>query len=296
MDNKQQTYRRQRGDRRDGRLLRSLAPFYRFTPFIMKTRGDASNYFKDRADIAAAEAYIRQVRSEGYNGIGMLHFFLACYVRCVSQFPALNRFVSGYRLYARNNIEVVMTVKKKLSVDSGETTFKVILAPTDDIRIIYEKMRVEIEKIKADTEDNSTEKVAGTLIRLPRLLLRAAIRFVGWLDYHGWAPQMLLDASPFHGSLVITDLGSLGIGTIYHHLYNFGNIPLFLSFGAKYREFEVERDGNVVEHRYIDYSIVTDERICDGYYYANAFRHMKYYLRNPKLLDQPPETVERDVD
>lgn len=295
-DMRRKNYKRRRGDRKDGRLLRSLNPFYTFIPFIMKERHDATNYIKEQAEISATEEYLRQLRNEGYKGIGMLHFFIAAYVRIVAKYPALNRFIAGQRIYARNNIVVIMTIKKELSIESGEAEVKVVFEPTDGIKEVYEKISAEIESIRAQGDDNSTERVARILQKMPRFLLRAAIRFFGWLDYHGWLPTYLTDVSPFHGSLVVTDLGSIGIPPVFHHLYNFGNIPMFLAFGIKRRAYELNADGTVSAKKYIDYTLATDERICDGYYYAQAIRYFRLFLRNPKLLGKPPKEVVEDVD
>lgn len=295
-DLRRKKYKRRRGDRKDGRLLRSLDPIYSFIPFIMKERHDATNYIKEQAEINATEEYLRQLRKEGYKGIGMLHFFIAAYVRILTKYPALNRFISGQRIYARNSIIVIMTIKKQLSIESGEAEIKVVLEPTDGIKEVYKKITAEIDKVKAEGDDNSTEKVARILQIMPRFLLRTAIRFFGWLDYHGWLPTYLINVSPFHGSLVVTDLGSIGITPVFHHLYNFGNIPMFLAFGIKRRANELNSDGTVTLKKYIDYTLATDERICDGYYYAQAIRYFRLFLKNPKMLEEPPETVVDDVD
>jgi hypothetical protein len=289
-------YKRRFGDRKDGRLVRSLAAFYKFTPFIMKTRNDASNYFLDTVEVTETDRWLRQKRAEGCKGLGMLHLFIATYVRAVSQMPALNRFIGGQRIYSRDDvIEVVMTVKRSLTTDATETTIKVVFDPADTIFDVYRKMNAAIDEIKADNEGNNTEQVAETLMKLPRLLLKFAIWVLNLLDYFGWLPQALLNASPFHGSMIITDMGSLGIPPIYHHLYNFGNLPVFLAFGVKRRVVELDSQYQAVERKYIDFTAVLDERIVDGHYYATAFKHMKYYIRNPQLLEQPPEKVEKDV-
>lgn len=288
-------YKRRFGDRKDGRLLRSLAPFYKFTPFIMKTRNDASNHFRGSVDVSAIDHYSREKRLEGYKGLGPLHIFIAAYIRTISQRPAINRFVSGQHIFARNNIEIVMTVKRALTADATETTIKVEFSPTDTVFDVYYKMDAAIRVIKNGEAENNTEQIAGILFKFPRLMLRFIISTLSAMDYFGLLPQALVNASPFHGSMIITDLGSLGIPPIYHHLYNFGNLPVFISFGAKRRITELDRSGQAVQRKYLDYLVVTDERICDGYYYASAFKCMKQYLCNPKLLELPPEHVEQDV-
>lgn len=289
------TRKKRLGDRKEGRRLRSLDAIYSFVPFIMKTRGDASNYFSASFDVAAAEKYIRMKRDNGFKGFGILHIIIASFIRTASQYPGINRFVSGKRVFARDCIEIVMTIKKKMSSESGEAEFKVKFQPTDTIDTVYEKISEAVEKIRNDVEP-STEKVASFLCKLPRPFLSFAIGVIEWFDYHGWLPMSLLDASPFHGSLVITDLGSLGIPPVFHHLYNFGNAPVFIAFGAKRRAYELDAEGQVVEKKYLDYTAVTDERICDGYYFAMAFKYMNYCLRNPDVLDEAPDKVIEDVD
>ena len=283
------------GDRRDGRLLRSLDPFYKFIPYIMVQKNDACNQFDDSAEITETDRWLREKRKEGYKSLGYLHLFIAAYVRLVSQRPAINRFIAGRRIFARNNIEVVLTVRRGMTAEAGETTIKVVFDPYDTVFDVYHKMTEKIDEIKYGEEDNNTEQVASALTKLPRFVLRFAIWILKVMDYFGLIPQSLLDASPFHGSMIITDLGSLGIPPVYHHIYNFGNLPVFVAFGAKRREMELDKTGAPVERKYMDYTVVSDERICDGYYFATAFKYFKYYLRNPELLETPPETVEEDV-
>ena len=160
---------------------------------------------------------------------------------------------------------------------------------------VYRKMNEKIDEIKYGGEDNNTEQVAGALLKLPRFLLRFAIGCLRVMDYFGIIPQKLLDASPFHGSMIITDMGSLGIPPIYHHLYNFGNLPMFIAFGAKRKAVELDREGKAVERKYIDFMAVMDERVCDGYYYASSFKYMKMFMHNPSLLEVPPENVVEDL-
>ena len=149
--------------------------------------------------------------------------------------------------------------------------------------------------LRSGGEDNNTEQVAGALLKLPRFLLRFAIGCLRVMDYFGIIPQKLLDASPFHGSMIITDMGSLGIPPIYHHLYNFGTLPMFIAFGAKRKAVELDREGKAVERKYIDFMAVMDERVCDGYYYASSFKYMKMFMHNPSLLEVPPENVVEDL-
>ena len=288
-------YRRRIGDRKDGRLLRSFPAYNKFTPFVMRHRNDACNYFSDKVEVTEIDRWLRAKRAEGYAGMGMLHLFIAAYIRTVTVFPGINRFVAGQRIYARNCIEFVMTVKKGMTIDAEETTIKVKFEPTDTIFDVYRKLNVAVDEVKANEENNGTDKFAEAFIKLPRFLLNACIGVIKGLDYLGWLPQSIVDISPFHGSLIITDLGSLGIPPVFHHIYNLGNFPVFLAFGAKYRALELDLDGRPVERKYIDFRVTADERTTDGFYLAHALKQLKYYLRNPAILEAPPEKVEQDI-
>lgn len=287
--------RRRAGDRRDGRLLRSLPAFSKFIPYVMPTRNDALNYYEESMEVSAVDKRLRQLRVEGYKGMGMLHFIIAAYIRLISMLPAVNRFVVGRRIFARNGIEVVMTVKRSLSVDATETTIKVKFEPTDTIFDVYRKMNEKIEEIKADDGNNNTEDVAEALCRLPRFILRFAIAVLRVMDYFGWIPDSLLDASPFHGSMIITDLGSLRIGPVFHHIYNFGTLPAFIAFGAKRHAYEINRRGEVVDNKYVDFKFTIDERIADGHYFAQLFQAFKYIFQHPQIVEAPPSRVIEDV-
>ena len=289
------TYKRRFGDRKDGRLIRSLPAFNKFIPYIMPTRNDATNYFEHSFEVSDVDRHLRQLRVDGYKGIGILHFTIAAYIRAVSMLPGINRFVSGRRIYARDGIEVIMAVKRGMSIDASETMIKVYFEPTDTIFDVYRKLNEKIDEVKANDGNNNTEDVAETLGRMPRPILRAAIGLIRIMDYFGWLPQSLLDASPFHGSMIITDLGSLRIAPVFHHIYNIGNLPVFIAFGAKRIAYELDRHGNMVENKYVDIKFSLDERIADGHYFAQFFQAYQYIFKHPEILDSPPSRVIEDI-
>lgn len=288
-------YKRRFGDRKEGRLLRSLPAFAKFVPFIMPTRNDACNQYEESFEVSDVDRRLRKLRVDGYKGIGILHFIIAAYIRGVSMLPGMNRFIVGRRIYARDNIEVVMTVKRSLAIDATETTIKVVFEPTDTIFDVYRKMSEKIDEIKTVEGNNNTEDVAEAMSKAPRFLLRFALTILRIMDYFGWLPQSLLDASPFHGSMIITDLGSLRIGPIYHHIYNFGTLPVFISFGAKRHAYELDRHGNMVDRKYVDCKFVMDERTVDGHYYAQFLQAFRYICQHPEIVETPPSKVVEDV-
>jgi len=288
--------KRRFGDRREGRRLRKLDPYTAMKPFIMKEKSDASNYFSEVVEVSEIERFLRKKRLEGYPGMGMLHIFIATFIRTAAQYPAINRFCSGQRIFSRENVEFLMTIKKQMRTDVGETTIKASFDRSATISDVYSKLNNEISKVKNEGEETGTDKIAFALMKLPRVILRFTVLFLELLDYFGKLPKSIIDVSPFHGSVIITDLGSIGLPAIYHHLYNFGNLPIFIALGAKKKVHELNSAGEVVIKKYVDLKLVVDERICDGFYFSQAFKVFKSLLKNPHALDIPPEIIVDDIE
>ncbi len=285
------------GDRIDGRKIRTLAPMAQITAYFQWERNICSNFFEESFEITNVDRYIRQKRREGLTDFGITHVLLAAYVRGIAKYPQLNRFINGQKVYSRGeDIQYCMVIKKEMSVDSPDTSIKVHLNPRDTAKDVYEKLNAAIESVKATKElDSNLDSLIALLNLIPSVVLKFTVWFLKLLDYFGLLPKFLLELSPFHGSLFFTSMGSLGIPPIYHHLYDFGNLPAFGAFGCKRRAVEVLEDGTIVPRKYIDVKFVLDERIVDGYYYATFFKYYRRLLRNPEILDQPPETIAQDI-
>ena len=285
------------GDRKDGRKIRTLAPMAQITMYFQWERNICSNLFEESFEITHIDRYIRQKRREGLTDFGITHVLLAAYVRGVAKYPQLNRFISGQKVFSRgDDIQYCMVIKKEMTVESPDTSIKVHLTPRDTAEDVYRKLNAAVEKVKATQElDQGIDNLIGYLNLIPGLLLKFVVWLLKLLDYFGLLPTFLTELSPFHGSLFFTSMGSLGIPPIYHHLYDFGNIPVFGAFGMKRKALEVLEDGSVVQKKYVDVKFVLDERICDGYYYATFFKYYKRLLAHPEVLDNPPETVVQDI-
>jgi hypothetical protein len=255
------------------------------------------NLFEESFEITNIERYIRQKRREGMTSFGLMHVLLASYCRALCKYPALNRFIAGQKIYTHgNDVQFCLTVKKEMTSTSPETVIKVHLSPTDTAEDVYNKLNKEIENVKNTPLDSSFDNTAGALTLVPGVVLKFLVWLLKTLDYFGLLPAFLLEISPFHGSVFFTSMGSLGIPPIYHHLYNFGNLPVFGSFGCKRRTVEVQEDGSLVLRKYVDFKYTMDERIVDGFYYASFFKHYKRILLHPEILDTPPTEINRDID
>ena len=289
-------YHRTWGDRSDGRRVRTINGMSVVANYIMPNRNGASNSIQDTVEITNIERYIHKKRKEGFENFGITHVFLAAYVRCIAKYPGCNRFLSGQRVYQRDDdIQFTMAIKKDMSTEASDTMIKLHLTQTDTSKEVYEKFNKVYEEVKNTPLDSSFDHVASLLASLPGLLLKFVVWFLKVMDYFGKIPKFLLEVSPFHASVIFTSMGSLGIPPIVHHLYDFGNLPVFVAFGRKYRKVELDLTGKPVTHRYVDFVLNCDERTVDGFYYATVLKYFQKLLRNPEVLDEQPEEIKWDI-
>ena len=276
------------------RRVRTASPMLVITSYIMKTRVGSQNMIADKLKIDNVDKYIKEKQAEGYKNISYMHVLIAAYIRTVSQRPALNRFIRGQRMYTRRNVEISLTIKKQMNLESPDTVVKVTLPPDATAVDVYEKLNRVVTDYR-ESPGGDFDNTAKVLSYIPGLVLKFSIWYLNLLDYFGLLPSFLTGVSPFHCSFFITSMGSLGIPAIYHHLYDFGTCPVFCSFGTKKREYSLSDDGTVNKDKYIDVTFVLDERICDGYYYASSLRMIKSLIKNPWQLDVPPEQIVSDI-
>lgn len=282
--------------KKEGRRIKSLQPMNVAAVYFMPTRNGASNKFSCSIDITKTNEYIHQKRLEGNKGLGIMHIMLAAYVQTVAKYPGINRYIRGQKVYSRNSIDMCLTIKKELSLNADETVIKISAAPDDTLFDIYSSTEEAVKLNRLRDNENGVDRISAILKFIPGLVLKTAVWSLKVMDYFGLLPHVLVNASPFHGSMFITNMGSLGIPPVYHHLYDFGNIPIFFSVGMKRTENVLNSDGSVEKRKYVDITVVCDERICDGHYYAAAFKLLKRYMENAWLLEKPPAVVNRDID
>lgn len=271
------------GLRSDGRKIKTIDPLFKIIPNIMMERSDAHVYFKQDIPLRQMDEYINKKAEEGIR-LSYMDIVYATLVRILAERPSLNRFTVNGVLYARNKIQVSLAIKKNLTDDGEETNLKLDFDGTETIFEVRDKLQSAIEENKKQETQNNTDGFVKVLGKIPYGIVRKAIKFFKWMDKHGMLPKSIIDLSPFHTSVYLTNVGSLGIDTIYHHLYNFGTTSLFFAMGKKKKSYIYE-DDEIREEKCITVAFVGDERICDGYYYANSFKQLSKYLKKPELLE-----------
>lgn len=288
-------YRLRFGDRLDGRRVRNMPVMSKVTPYFMMNRLGRMNFLSETVEISRMDQYIREKRNQGLKHFGITHVIVAAYVRLMADMPEVNRFVAGQRIYHRFDASLNMIVKKEMSKDSPDSSIKVYFDLKDTAKDVYEKFDAALDTARSEGVANGFDAATHILDYLPSFVMAFFGILVRVLDYVGLLPIVLERVSPFHGSLFITSMGSLGIPPVYHHLYDFGTVPVFIAFGHKYTKYELNKNGDQVTRKYLDIKVSCDEGICDGFYYAAAVKKLLSYMTHPEKLDVPPEKVVEDV-
>ena len=227
-------YKKMPGDRKDGWKLRNVPLFFTVVPFIMRTRLDSQNYYEETLDVEPMMDFLK-AHKEDMPNISMMTIFVAAMVRMISQRPALNRFVVHNKLYAHNSITISIAIKRTMSDDGEETMIKPSFDPRDTLQDVQRRLDEAIAEAINHEEGTGIDGVAGLLGKLPAWLFRFAVSMIHFLDNRGWLPQKLVQASPWHCSAMYTNVGSLGIGPIYHHLTELGTYSTFIAMGKRER-------------------------------------------------------------
>ena len=291
--NKFKYYKWSFGDRYDGWRVKKIDTVFRVIPYFLRTRMDAQNFFEEKLVIDDLEEFIKK-HKEDIPDLSIMHIIIAALVRLFAQRPNLNRFVIWNKIFARNHLNVSIAVKRSLSDDGEETLIKPFFMPTDTLYDVVNKVKAELDNNQKTGQKNGSDAVAGFIGKLPDFLLRFVVFVLLWMDKVGIMPKIINKVSPWRCSIFLTNIGSIGVESIYHHLYEFGTCSIFVAMGRKSKENIIDKEGNIESQKSIMLKFVLDERVCDGFYYASSMRTLNKILANPEILLTPPTKVNID--
>lgn len=284
------------GKRPDGRVIKNLDPMQQIMPYVMKTRTDSMNMYEDTFPCDVWDSYIKEKEAEGIK-MSYMHIFIAGIVRIMALRPQLNRFIMNGKIYARPKIWVSFVVHPTLKDGSTGTTIKLCFDGTENILEIAEIINEAIAKETVNRKgENDFDKLLRFLMKvIPGPCIKFVINTLMWMDKHNIMPKAIVELSPFHTSFFITNLKSLGINHIYHHTYEFGTTGLFFAMG-KEKVIPVIKRGEIVHEKHMGFGLVSDERFCDGLYFAMSLRLLRKLLRDPKILEKSLDKKTEDVE
>ena len=277
-----ETYKKRRGDRKDGRLLRELDSLHFVTGIIYPNRCDNEAYISVKVDLTAMNAYLAKKNAEEKD----FHVIVAALVKTITLRPKLNRFILNSNFYQRNEVSAAFVVKKQFSDKGAEALAFLHGKERDTVEDVHAYIRQQVTECRSDKVDASTAGM-DMFNKMPRWMGQAIVRFLMFLDRHGWVPADLIATDPYYSSVVISNLGSIKLKCGYHHLTNWGTCSLFCIIGEKKKSPFINEDGTVSMRETLELGLTIDERLADGYYYSKSVRLLEYLLTHPEELEKP---------
>ena len=279
--------KRRFGDRKDGTQVRDLDGLHFIMPIIYPKRCDNEAYISERIDLTNIMAYIEK-KNAGNPAYHYTFFEMiaAAFLKTVYLRPKMNRFITNRTLFQRNYLSTAFMVKKQYADDGAEGIAFIYADGDTTMDSIHEKIRKTVQEQKKGGNDQSSDMM-DLFVKAPHFLSRTIVRFICFLDRHGWVPKFLIETDPNYSSVFLTNLGSIKLKSGYHHLSNWGTNSLFVVVGEKKKRYFMDDNGESVLRESVDIGLTVDERIADGYYYSKSIRLLKKLLENPELLEKP---------
>ena len=275
------------GDRPDGVLLRDLDSLHFITGIIYPNRCDNEAFINERIDLTNINAYLEKKNAQGptykYN---LFQLIVTALLKAITLRPKMNRFIVNSNFYQRKEVSAAFVVKKLFADNGAEALAFIHSKPEDTLDTIHDAIYAQVSECRSEKVDSSTGAM-DILNKLPRFISKTAVRFIMWLDKHGWVPEDMIATDPYYSSAVISNLGSLKMKSGYHHLTNWGTCSLICLIGEIKKRPFFSDDGRYDMRPSVDIGLTIDERLADGYYYAKTIRLLKKLLENPELLELP---------
>lgn len=277
-------------NRCDGTLIRDLPPFSVLLPYVMPDRTGSMIYYEQDLDVTDTLRHVKLRNRELLKRRQVLTLFdvvICAAVRALAMRPRANRFVSGNRFYQRNQIVFNFVAKRELNDEGREVNVKIPFDPFDTLETVAERVKRYVRKAVSD-EGMADEAVVRTLARFPHFVLRMVARALLWLDDHNMMPADMIESDPCFSSVFLTNVGSFGLEAPYHHLFERGNCPIFVSVGKVRTTREIAEDGSVAERKRLVLRYSFDDRIADGTYMGRTLDLVRSFVERPEALDAPP--------
>ncbi len=275
------------GDRKDGVLLRDIDSMHFIMPLIYPNRCDNEAFISEQIDLTNANAYLAKKNAADpayrYN---LFQLIVTAMLKTIALRPKMNRFIANKTMYQRNELSASFVIKKEFQDNGAEALALLRVTGNDNIDTIHDEIYRQVSAGRSEKKDGSSESM-DIFNKLPRFVSRTAVRFICFLDRHGWVPSSLIASDPYYSSVVLTNLGSIKLHSGYHHLTNWGTNSVFCAIGEKKLRPYYDEEGHVTMRDSVDLGLTIDERIADGYYYSKTVRLLRTLLENPELLEEP---------
>ncbi len=276
--------------RKDAKLVKDLDGMHLIVPLIHPNRCDNEAFVSERIDLTNINKYLEKL-NEGNPEFKytLFHIIVTAILRCIILRPKLNRFISNYSLYEKNEVSAAFVIKKQFSDEAREGLAFIRANEDTNLESVHESIRHQVMDCRNGKVDASSN-VMDILLKFPRPITRLIGAIARALDSRGLLPGFLIETDPYHSSVVLSNLGSIKLKSGYHHLTNWGTNSMFVIVGETKKRPVFSEDGSFEMKDTVDLGLTVDERIADGYYFSKTIKLLKKLLENPELLEQPAKT------
>lgn len=282
-------------DRIDAKRCSDMTDFKAIMPYVMRSRNESAVFFSRDLDVENAIRHVKEKNSAcGDSRYSLFSLVLAAGVRTFALKPRLNRFVHRRGVYAHNRISFSFIVKKRLTEEASESNAKIYFEPSDTLETVTGRFNAAVERARGDElgpDDREIRAAHG----FPggKALASGGFRL---LDRFNMAPAGMIDNDPLFTSAYFANLGSIGLETPYHHLYEWGSASVFVVLGRMFQKEAPHSGKPAVLRHFINMKVTVDERIADGIYFAHSAALFSRLLLHPELLESPPDLSLADQD
>jgi pyruvate/2-oxoglutarate dehydrogenase complex dihydrolipoamide acyltransferase (E2) component len=275
---------------RPGKLVKDAPPYRRMAAILFVRRNESAVYFEDAVDVTETMKFVDAWNAEpGAPRLTLFSLLLFALARTLHEHPRLNRFVAGRKLYQRDGVWLSFAAKKSMSPGAPLVEVKREFGDTETLASFLADMQSRLGEARSDAESKLDREVRWFL-KIPHLLLVVLVRLVRVADFFGLLPASFIRDDPFFASAFLANLGSVGGAAAFHHLYEYGDIPLFVVLG-KVREEVVASDGQAAVRSIARLRFSYDERIEDGFNAVRALATMREKLEHPESFVGKTETA-----
>lgn len=246
-------------------------------------------YINQKMDLTDLSKYIEKKKKAGEE-VTFFHAFLTAIGKTVYNRPKLNRFVCDRHIWEHDKIVLSFVAKVSFDDHSEEMMVMVPIEKNDTIYTIGEKVRKKVDSFRkkrsGEVEKEGANSAIDILAKLPNFLRVPVVGALKWTDKKGLLPASLAKDNLYYSTMIVSNLGSIGCGAIFHNITDFGNSSSLLTMG-EIKDEEVIIDGKKEIRKICEWGMNFDERIADGYYFAKSADLLQYLLSNPEELEKP---------
>jgi hypothetical protein len=285
--------------RPDGVLVSDESNVRRMMPYLMRGRNESAVYHEQLFDVTTTRPWLRAYnRAHTDAPATMFHLLLYSYGRVFHERPGLNRFVSGGRIYQRNEVAVSFAAKKVMDEHAPLVTVKMKIPRDEPFESFVPRVAATIAEARTDRE-TTVDKELKLALALPGPVVRGVMGVLRGLDQANLLPAAMIEQDPMYATAFVGNLGSVGIDDTFHHLYEYGTISFFGVIGTMKKRVVVGRDGQPVVRDTVQVRWTFDERINDGFYCATALKVPQRIVENPEqhigAVAEPAKSEPRPV-